>query len=145
MHFFIKNEQFQIIQKKFCMKKQLLLIFLLVSSTTFSQQNNPSPTLTKQDYLKKSKTQKTFAYVLLGVGTLTLAAAATGDISFDALPVLIIAGVGTIVMVPILFSASKRNKRKAISMSFKTQPVPQLQKTSLVNRQAPSLSLKINL
>lgn len=47
------------------MKKIIFCSLLLVLTiTTFSQQNIPSPTLTKQEYIKKSKSQKTAAWVL---------------------------------------------------------------------------------
>lgn len=46
-----------------------LVIMLAISAASFSQQTtNPSPVLTKQDYLQKSKTQKTVGWILLGGG-----------------------------------------------------------------------------
>ena len=50
------------------MKKVVLfVVFLSIAFSTFSQQTNPSPSLTKQDYLNKSKKQKTVAWILTGV------------------------------------------------------------------------------
>ena len=56
-----------------------IVILLVLNSGSFYQQNNPSPTLTKQDYLKKSKNQKTAAWIVLGGGiVLTSAGMAIG-------------------------------------------------------------------
>lgn len=51
------------------MKSILIIIILTFSITVFSQQTSP-PTV-NTDYLKKSKTQKTIAWVLAGGGTFT--------------------------------------------------------------------------
>lgn len=42
---------------------------MLLTTTSFSQQNNLSPSLTKQDYLKKSKNQRTTGFIFLAGGT----------------------------------------------------------------------------
>ena len=128
------------------MKKILLFIMLLIMSVAaFSQETKPSPTLTKQEYIQKSKNQKTTAFILLGVGATAIAIAAPGNVSLDLLPVLVIVGgVAAIVSIP-LFIASARNKRKGMSLSFKNVPAPQIQKRSFVYQTVPSLTLKINL
>jgi len=135
------------------MKKTILFaISLIMSAASFSQQTNSQTALTKEDYLKKSKNQKTTAWVMLGGGAAFIL---VGDLignskesSFsDAGTGFIIAGVGALSMlgsIP-LFIASGRNKRKAMSMSFKNEMIPQLQNGNLVNRSVPSLSLKISL
>lgn len=98
--------------------------FFLVSSL-FGQQTTPQPPLTKQDYLLKSKHQKTTGLVLLGIGvgvmTAGLIASDNGDeTSFDDISSgAIIFGVG---LVPALcsipfFIASSRNKRKAMNVT----------------------------
>lgn len=116
-----------------------------MSATSFSQQTSPSPGLTKQDYLQKSKNQKTTAFILLGVGAAAIAIAAPGNVSLDVLPVfVIVGGVATIVSIP-LFIASARNKRKDMSLSFKNETAPQIQKRSFVYQNVPSLTLKISL
>jgi hypothetical protein len=128
------------------MKKAILLaILLVISAATFSQQIKSSPTLTKQDYLQKSKNQKTAAWVLLGGGIAMFAIAAPGNVSFDALGVLVVVGtVATLSSIP-LFIASHRNKKKSMSLSFKNETAPQIQKSSFVYRSVPSLTLKISL
>lgn len=139
------------------MKKMIFFVTLLImSASSFSQQTNSHPSLTKQDYLQKSKNQKTTAWVLLGGGAVLIL---VGDLignskesSFsDAGTGVVIAGAGVLSMlgsIP-LFIASGKNKRKAMSMSFKNEMGPSRllsgQKSSFVNRLVPSLSLKISL
>ena len=51
------------------MKKIIVFAMLMIiSAASFSQQTKPSPALTKQDYLQKSKNQKTIFYILAGTG-----------------------------------------------------------------------------
>jgi hypothetical protein len=135
------------------MKKIILFAMLLImSASSFGQQTNSHPALNKQDYLQKSKNQKTIAWVMLGGGAALIL---LGDLignsnesSFnDAGTGVVIAGVGALSMlgsIP-LFIASGKNKRKAMSMSFKNEMIPQLHNSSFVNRSLPSLSLKISL
>jgi len=107
------------------MKKMIsLAVLLAVAVTSFSQQTEPSPVLTKQDYLQKSKSQRTSAFILLGTGAALLAVAAPGNVSFDILPILVIGGGAAIVGSIPLFIAAGKNKRKAMSLSFKNETVP---------------------
>ena len=118
---------------------------VMIANSTFSQQTKPTPTLTKQDYLQKSKSQKTTAFILLGIGATAVAIAAPGNVSFDVLPVLVIGGgLATLGSIP-LFIASGKNKRKAKQISFKMQQTPQLQISRSVNRAFPSLNFKLSL
>ena len=126
------------------------MLLAILSGTSFSQQTDLTQSLTREVYLQKSKNQKTAARILLGSGTALAAGslvwASQNLFSTSSGPVvfLVAGSVAMLGSIP-LFIASGKNKRKAMSMSFKMQPVPQLQKANLVNRQAPSLSLKINL
>ena len=149
------------------MKKIIVFtLLLIVSATSFSQQTTPSPALTKQDYLKKSKGQKTAAWVLLGGG---FACTVTGyvivknsltsgdnffgisyntgelDKDFVAGEIIFFTGAAAMLGSIPLFIASSRNKRKAMSLSFKNETIPQLQKNSFVYSAVPSLTLKISL
>ena len=125
----------------------------------FSQQaEEPKMELTKQEYLKKSKSQKTVGRILLGGGGILIGAGlltnlsnglgnlfveesqknSSGDI-FTVLGVISIAG-----SIPLLISAGK-NKRKALSLSVKNQPSQVLQNNRLYTKMTPSLTLKIDL
>jgi hypothetical protein len=128
------------------MRKSILLFFvLLLTISSFGQQTNPSQTLTKQDYLKKSKTQKTAAWICLGSGAVLFAIATPGEVSLDILPALVIGG-GVLVAGSIpLFIASGKNKRKAMNISFKIQRSPQQQQSSLAYQNIPAVSINIGL
>jgi hypothetical protein len=136
------------------MKKIILFILLLsVSAMSFSQQTNPSQAFTRQDYLKKSNNQKFVAWTLLGGAVIALSLAAIdADVcmgpgctknSFPSAAVGI-GAVGIAGSIPF-FIASAKNKRRAMSVSFKNETIPQMQKSSFVNKSVPSLTLKINL
>lgn len=147
------------------MKKIILFpIILIMSSASFSQQTEPSTVFTKEDYLQKSKNQKTGAIVLLAGGGLLhvigLSVWSDGFVSaFDfsnpdpnrgsselnAGGVLMIFGSLAVLGSIPLFIASGKNKRKAMNMSFKLQAIPQLKNGSFVSQPGPSFSLKINL
>jgi hypothetical protein len=136
------------------MKKIIICAMLIIIATaTFSQQTSPSPVLTKQDYLKKSKREKADAWTFLVGGALLVGTGfLIGDrneYSFDHLigTNVVISGIGflsTIVSLP-LFIASGINKRKGMSLSFKNEPAPQIQKNNFVYRTVPSLTLNIQL
>jgi hypothetical protein len=130
------------------MKKiTLFALLLIISATSFGQLANPSTPLTKQDYLKKSKSQKTAGFVFLGIAATCIAIAAPGDVSFDVLPVLVIGGAGAAVGSILLFSAAGRNKRKAMKMSasIDAKKIPDLTSSGIFSEYYPALSLKINL
>ncbi len=154
------------------MKKIIVFTLMLtVSATSFSQQTNSLPVLTKQDYLKKSKNQKTAAWILLVGGA---AMVVTGSIvrandlnkeneaspyvdpngfnfqfygsnNYNSGDWIVVAGLVAAAGSIPLFIAGARNKRKAMSVSLKNETIPHLQNGSFVNRSVPSLSLKINL
>ena len=134
----------------------LLLMFVV---TTFSQKNNPKPTLTKEDYLQKSKKQRTVAWILLCGGAtflLTGIIIPKGDVIHET-----ILGYdyendgikGTFQLTGILsmlgsipfFTASKKNSKRAMSFSFRNETPPQLVKSNFVYGSVPSLTFKIGL
>ena len=137
----------------------IFLLLLGVSATTFSQETVPSPALTKNDYLKKSKTQNTVGWVLVGAGAglIAVSFATTNlddfgdsifygdDSGLNTGAALFVSGVVVAVSSIPLFIAAGKNKRKAMSISFKLQPVPHMTKTYLTNFKTPSLTLKVEL
>jgi hypothetical protein len=136
--------------------KQIILFFLLTDSviSTFSQQTNPSPALLKQDYLEKCKKQKTAAWLLLGGGsvigfiglaTFNFAGSDDGDVNNSASSILFFTGTAAVISSIPFFISSKKNKRKAMSLSFKNEKMKQLYKSSSVYKNIPSLNLKFNL
>ncbi len=137
--------------KKNSMKKVLFILFFsALAFTAFSQPGNPSTPLTKQDYLQKSKKQKTTAWILLGGGTIAWLAGASkymnqnDDIDGGGEAAMVIGGIAGLSSIPFFIMASK-NKKKAISLSFKNQMIPQLQKNSVTNKPVLSFNLKVSI
>ena len=136
--------------------KQIILCIMLVtlSAASFSQQTPiVKVPLTKADYLQKSKSQKSTAWVLLGGGSaLIIVGYLIGnnkDASFgDAGTGIIMGGLGVFSAVGSipLFIASSRNKRKALNASayFKFEKIPSMQEAVIMLHSYPTLSLKIN-
>ncbi len=148
--------------------KKIIISFLMlaVSAATFSQQTKTIiPQLTKTDYLQKSMNQKKAAWILLGGGAtlvLTGILIPQGDYTgipypFNVFPYLDshkndgIKGAlglsGTLTMlgsIP-LFIASAKNKRKAMSLSFKNEKAPVIQQSGINTGYYPALSIKIGL
>jgi hypothetical protein len=130
------------------MKKIVAFTMLIAMSiNSFSQQTDTLNSLTKADYLKKSKGQKTAAWVLVGAGVTCFAIAAPGDVSFETAGTLVVVGGLAIVGSIPLFIASAKNKKKArsISTGFKMENAPSIQRASLVNRSYPAVSIKLSL
>ncbi len=136
-------------------------MLLIAATAIFSQQTNPAPTLTKQDFLQKRKNQITAGKILAGTGLtmsmigICIAIKDVGDI-FDPNSVNIskntriadilgYTGLGLMAASIPFFIAAKKNKKKAITLSFKNEKVPQLQKRNIVYNNLPSLTLKISL
>jgi len=127
-------------------------MLLLMTTSSFCQQTDFSQSLTRQDYLKKSKNQKTTAWILLGGGAAVAVGAAILDVSSDwsksetpYIVALFTGGAAMLGSIP-LFIASGRNKRKAMNAStyFEIQRNPVLTNTGLTLHSLPTLSLKLN-
>ena len=129
------------------MKKILFafLVLTLANDHLSAQVTEPTAPMTKADYLKKSRGQKTAAFVLLGLGATCIAIAAPGETSFDLLPVLVIGGAGCIITSIPLFLASARNKRKANALTagirMETQPV--IQNGGMARAPYPAVSVNL--
>lgn len=129
--------------------KKIMIYFLMFAfpSTSFCQKSNDSVPVVKTDYLAKSKSQKTAAFILLGIGVTTLTIAAVGDLDLDALgAVVVVGGVATVASIP-LFIASGKNKRKAMKTSalMKMEKATIFERQSFVQSSYPALAFKINL
>jgi hypothetical protein len=140
----------------------IIIVFLLIAGKAFNQVQ--PATLTKEDYLLKSRHQKTAAWILVAGGitsttiavTIALAEASTfawriwlspdGPNTHQGL-INALSITGTIALIGSipLFIAASRNKHKAVSLSFKNESSPQLYKRNFVYRAVPSLSLNISL
>jgi hypothetical protein len=113
----------------------LCALLLMLTITSFAQQTNPAPQLTKADYLKKYRTQKTVAWVLVGVGTVgfvytlfsytVITSISFGQSEANYTAPLLISGACIVGSIP-LFSAAKKNLKHALnaSASFKIEKTP---------------------
>ena len=138
------------------MKSIPLLIMLAISTNIFCQQNTP---VINTEYLKKSKTQKKNAFIMLGGGAalfLTGIVIPKGELVHSSIlgddykndgikGGLELTGIISMLGSIPLFIASSKNKKKAMSVSFKNNPSQQIQRGSFVNRSVPSLTFKIHL
>jgi hypothetical protein len=127
--------------------------------TTFSQKNNPKTALIKEDYLQKSKKQKTVGWILLGGGAtfvLTGIIIPKGDIVHETIlgydyendgikGAFQLTGILSMIGSIPFFTASKKNSKRAMSFSFRNETAPQLVKSNFVYRPIPSLTFKIGL
>ena len=138
-------------------------MILIVSMQSFSQQiSTTTPSLTKADYLQKSKRQKTAAWILLGGGTslvITGVIVRANKINNDGAGGIVTAytstsgvwlfGTGLVSMASSIpfFIASSKNKKKAMTMaaSFKMETAPIIQRSSFVQTSFPVVSIKIDL
>ena len=145
----------------------LLLLFSLAS---FCQSTpNELPTV-KTDYLKKSKNQKTAAWILLGGGfvlsttsILIASPKATEDLTYGlagflvgepvpennytAESILLITGTAAMLGSIPLFIASGKNKKRAMNMTtnIKMEKATIIERQSFVQSSYPAIAFKINL
>jgi len=133
----------------------ILCIMLALTGKVFSQRDTTlSNSSTNTNYLQKSKTQKTIAWILLGSGTALIGAGIiVGENGADEASLneatngaaLIIAGALVDIGSIPFFIASAKNKRKALTVSFKNDFVPQLQQSCLVRIPIPTVGIAIRL
>ena len=153
------------------MKKSIgFALLLLLTSTSFCQQIEYSHTLEKQDYLGKSKKQKTGAWILLSggfvlsaTGVLIAATEVTTEaVGFlvaglsgtdaeepknsNASGILFYTGLASMVGSIPLFIASSRNKSTAamISTSIKFEEGSLVRKSAITKIQFPAIAVNIN-
>ena len=121
-----------------------------------------SQPIQENDYLKKSRNQKTAAWILLGTGVvLDIAGIVTTSNNADkelgnlfsseqsenhtGEYILYITGTAALAGSLTLFIAAKRNKKKALSTSFEinSQQLQQLKNNSLYSINYPVLTFKL--
>ena len=131
----------------------LLSCFIVLTLPLLSQHGQPNKTLTQEEYLEKSKSQKTLGYTFLGVGVPavlipTIIVTRPGYEIDERFNLAIISfSVGAVMMVSgvILIGSSAKYKRKAMSLSLKNETSLLQVNSRLVFAPVPSLSLKISL
>ena len=140
------------------MKKILLsVLFALFTAATFSQQISSTARIDVTDYLQKSRHQKTAAWILLGGGVAMVSSSlivglnevANSSFFFDAnvtgSAILFVGGIVAAAASIPFFISSAKNKRRAMSLSFKAEKSLILTSRGFGNTSFPALSLKVNL
>ncbi|MBD0288428.1 MAG: hypothetical protein ICV79_23820 [Flavisolibacter sp.] len=135
------------------MKIILFVMMFSITYSSFCQQTVPSKPSTREEYLAKSKRQKSGAKVLLigGVALLTtsIVIGTTGDPTFETLGTLAVVGTigaaAALGSIP-LFIASEKNYRRARAATtyFKLEKAPVLQPAGISLRSYPSVAVKAN-
>jgi len=110
------------------------------------------------DYLKKSKHQKTTAWILLGSGAtliLTGIIIPKGEMTHEGFwptykndglkNTLGLGGLSSMIVSVPFFIASSKNKKRASSLSLKNEPVQEPEKNGLAYHLVPSIQLKLSL
>jgi hypothetical protein len=135
------------------MKKTLNFLILLFFIAKGFSQTIPSTSFSKEDYLEKSKRQKTTAWVLLSAGIGLTVVGIIGfensyddfnDNSTDTYGTLIVSGSLIALGSIPFFISSGSNSRKAATLSISNQPILFPRQDSYVLNLQPSLSLKVN-
>ena len=150
------------------MKKIIILtMFLAFVSASFGQQITPNQNWKESDYYKKSKKQKTAAWILTSAGTVGLLATLTADASqvtegalitvislgteeppaYKSYTVPYLLSTASLLSGIYLFIASSKNKKKAkaASVFIDMENARVLQGTVLHNQSFPSVGVKIHL
>lgn len=140
------------------MKKIILLSLLLAfTASSFGQQSAPKQHWTETNYYKKSKRQKTWAWVSTGVGGSVLLVTLLADVLATAVTlgqekatgttVPYIIGAAGVTTGVVLFVASGKNRKKAKESSafIQMETAPVLQQTTIRNQSFPAVGLKISL
>jgi len=140
----------------------LLAMILLVASNVFSQPSNTKPTLSQQDYLEKSKKQKTAGKILaIGGAGLMVAGIAIpqGELldpycsgwwcseehdNDEIKGRFILAGTLTMLSSVPLFIVAGKNQKRATSVSFKNENTLQLSNQNLVYTSVPAVRVKVD-
>ena len=146
--------------------KKIFLISVFIFAccvVAIAQVNTAKKTyvLSAVQYMQKSKKQSTIALTTSIPGCLLLIMGGIMSLSEfgNGLPggtgynetnartgdALMIAGSGLVLIAIPFQHAARKNKKLAIAMAIKTEPLQQLQKNSFIKKSAPSLALKINL
>lgn len=149
------------------MKRIIIIGFLISSLILVNSVFSQGQEMSRQDFLQKSKNQKTAAWILLGGGvileTVGILQAGMDDMgtvvngftnalagqnviedSSDGTALMIVGGAAMLGSIPLFVSASN-NRQKAYSVSFKSQPLDMPRLSSKAGKNIPALTISIPL
>jgi len=140
------------------MKKILFsVLFASFMAATFSQQISSTVRTDTTDYLQKSRHQKTAAWILLGGGVAMVSSSlivglnevANSSFFFDANltggSILFVGGLAAAAASIPFFISSAKNKRRAMSLSFKAEKSLILTSRGFGKKSFPAVAVKVNL
>ena len=134
----------------------LCFAFFILALHGYSQENKPDLQLTSEQYLKKSKNQKTTAWVLFGLGTTAIVggiAVSNGsqddfskalNTAFVGAPLMLLGLTLDVISIPVFVSADK-NKKRAMeaSTSIKFEEVPSWSGGAIRQSNVPTLAIQV--
>lgn len=135
---------------------RIIVVLLFYGLECLCQKTYSQQTFTQEKYLKKSKCQKTTAWILLGGGVATsiigltqinLAGSVSGEVNNTPGTVLFLTGLAATITSISFFSVAKKNRKKAATVSSNIELKPgnlgvgQL----LFKRVHPSLTVEFSL
>lgn len=134
------------------MKTNVMMVALIAAFLVGSTLPVFAQSMSKQDYLDKSRMQKTTGFIMLGGG---VAMATAGAILFnenfnlngggEAEGIMMVAGTLVALGSIPMFISSGNNARKAAQMSFRNEPLHIPKYAGNLPRSVPSLTLKTPL
>lgn len=132
--------------------KNILLVFVFAAFIVNASCQTPEiSTLTKEDYLRKSKKQKVAAWVSLGAGIGMFIGGIAINLNGDwveanknkGLWLSYIGGATTLVSIPFFIFAHK-NKKRAASVAINNQNFLLPQQSEWYLKMYPAVALKVN-
>jgi cytosine/uracil/thiamine/allantoin permease len=130
--------------------------FFILAIQGSSQEITPDLQLTSEQYLKKSKNQKTTAWVLLGAGTTAIVGGVAvssvnpDDLTralntvFNGAPLMLLGLTLDVISIPVFIAADK-NKKKAMEAvtTIKFEEVPSWSGGAVRQSGVPTISVNI--
>jgi hypothetical protein len=139
--------------------KKIVSTLICILSVMYCFCQTSKSLMSKDDYLKKSKNQRTAAWIMAVSGSTALivgSALAADDFenvinpgptpdhdNSDLAVVLAVSGAAAVVGSIPLFIASGKNRKIAYSLSFKSEKAPAPKAGSIVFQKMPAVSLKV--
>ena len=142
------------------------MVLFAFGATSFGQQAVPKQHWTDSEYYKKSKKQKTAAWLLTGAGTaglfitlladasqavgggfITIISIGTVEPEYKSYTVPYLLGAACVISGVYLFAASSKNKKKAkaASVFMNIEKMPVLQGMVFSNQSVPAIGMRIRL
>ena len=148
--------------------KQILFLPVLLAFviTSFAQEEVQPPPLLKEAYMKKSKTQKTCAWIFTGAGAVGLFGVLIADgaqrvdgglTTFFSLGSVepeyksytvgyIISGVVLATGITLFITSSKNKKKARLATAFlDMETAPNIQRAMVVKKSFPTIGIKLQL